>query len=277
MNEIEIEYKNVKSILEIDEMKEYEFKYGSEKSKKEIRIKAKCLEYINDGKEFYYQIFVKLPFSVKSSWKKTKPDDLSNEVCKLIESKLNSKYKDIQIRNYNNFKQLEKFISEVGEYNKGFYSSKFNHGYLFEQINEKSINEISKEIYEIEKIKSFSQIPENHEFKLTWKQFVKMLIIDNCYYCGISISLINEISEKDKLFTKRARGYSLEIDQKDAYSGYEDDNCVASCYWCNNAKTDEFSESEFKNIAYGINIAWNERLKQINSTFQISFPEKVQK
>ena len=37
-------------------------------------------------------------------------------------------------------------------------------------------------------------------------------------------------------------------------------------------KTDEFTEDEFKNIACGINISWNERLQQIGSTSKVIFP-----
>ena len=36
-----------------------------------------------------------------------------------------------------------------------------------------------------------------------------------------------------------------------------------ACYWCNNAKTDEFSPEEFKPIAEGIRKAWNERLREL--------------
>jgi ABC-type phosphate transport system ATPase subunit len=42
-------------------------------------------------------------------------------------------------------------------------------------------------------------------------------------------------------------------------------------------KTDEFNESEFKNIAYGINIVWNERLKQMGLTSKIAFPVEMKK
>ena len=64
--------------------------------------------------------------------------------------------------------------------------------------------------------------------------------------------------------TKRARGYSMEVDQKNAFAGYSDKNCVASCYWCNNAKTDEFNYDEFKEkIAEGITGVWNKRLIEV--------------
>jgi len=43
-----------------------------------------------------------------------------------------------------------------------------------------------------------------------------------------------------------------------------------SCYWCNNAKTDEFFVDEFKEIARGINYAWQKRL----GNEIVVFPEK---
>ncbi|WP_188117205.1 hypothetical protein [Campylobacter concisus] len=36
-----------------------------------------------------------------------------------------------------------------------------------------------------------------------------------------------------------------------------------ACYWCNNAKTDEFSPEEFKPIAEGIREVWNKRLGEL--------------
>ena len=53
------------------------------------------------------------------------------------------------------------------------------------------------------------------------------------------------------------------IDRKLPNLEYSEENCCMACYWCNNAKTDEFSPKEFKPIAEGIRKAWNERLKQI--------------
>jgi len=46
-----------------------------------------------------------------------------------------------------------------------------------------------------------------------------------------------------------------------------------SCYWCNNAKTDEYIPSEFKEIARGINHVWNKRLEKDGISEKIIFPE----
>ncbi len=82
-----------------------------------------------------------------------------------------------------------------------------------------------------------------------------------CQYCGISENDIAQLKTDKKIDTKRLRGSSLEFDRKEAYREYEFSNIVLACYWCNNAKTDEFSYKEFKeNIAPAISNTWSNRL-----------------
>jgi 5-methylcytosine-specific restriction endonuclease McrA len=82
-----------------------------------------------------------------------------------------------------------------------------------------------------------------------------------CHYCHITKAQISELIEKQQLFKKHiTRGWTLEIDRKIPYLEYTEDNCVTCCYWCNNAKTDEFSYDEFKKIGIEIEKIWNERL-----------------
>jgi hypothetical protein len=46
------------------------------------------------------------------------------------------------------------------------------------------------------------------------------------------------------------RGKRLEIDRKDAMQHYDNlDNLVWACYWCNNAKSNFFTDIEFAPIA----------------------------
>ena len=40
----------------------------------------------------------------------------------------------------------------------------------------------------------------------------------------------------------------MEVVRIELNKGYEEGNLVLSCYWCNNAKTDEFTATEFKPI-----------------------------
>lgn len=97
-----------------------------------------------------------------------------------------------------------------------------------------------------------------------------------CEYCGISLEQIYELGNSGQLNNKRSetRGYSLEIDRKNPNLEYTRENCCMSCYWCNNAKTDEFFPHEFKEIARGINHAWNERFAQCKSDEFIVFPDQ---
>jgi len=62
------------------------------------------------------------------------------------------------------------------------------------------------------------------------------------------------------LFKKSERGWNLEIDRKNSNYEYTKDNCVMCCYWCNNAKTDEFTYPEFKEIGLAFKQVWDKRL-----------------
>ncbi len=82
-----------------------------------------------------------------------------------------------------------------------------------------------------------------------------------CHYCGITNQELESLWEKFPTLTKRNRGRKLEIDRKEPNLPYNMiDNLVFSCYWCNNAKTDTFSETEFKEIGKIINQIWKIRL-----------------
>ena len=55
----------------------------------------------------------------------------------------------------------------------------------------------------------------------------------------------------------------MEIDRIDPSGDYSKENIVLCCYWCNNAKTDEFSYFEFKKfIAPEIQEIWEIRLQR---------------
>ena len=97
-----------------------------------------------------------------------------------------------------------------------------------------------------------------------------------CAYCNIEIHQLNILREGGKIGSKSGRGFSLEIDRISPNLEYTKDNCCMSCYWCNNAKTDEFSASEFKTIAKGINETWNKRLQEIESSEIVPFQEDAE-
>ena len=81
-----------------------------------------------------------------------------------------------------------------------------------------------------------------------------------CYYCKISDAEIKKLRSRGKIYSKVSRGYSMEIDRLKPNLEYSEKNCVLACYWCNNAKTDEFTSSEFEDhIGPGISTIWEDR------------------
>ncbi len=85
----------------------------------------------------------------------------------------------------------------------------------------------------------------------------------NCYYCKITEVEIKSLEGTDNPLTKRNRGKKLEIDRKEPELTYDRiDNLAFCCYWCNNAKTDTFTEVEFIEIGKAIQKVWQNRLKK---------------
>ena len=77
-----------------------------------------------------------------------------------------------------------------------------------------------------------------------------------CHYCGLKEEESQEIVHRGLLTSKRFplhgktrqgvfRGYWLEIDRKNADGPYSEDNCVMSCTFCNNDKSDVFSGQQY--------------------------------
>lgn len=121
------------------------------------------------------------------------------------------------------------------------------------KLLEKESIEILKEL-EKEYINTFSRIfPES--------DFDKLLSKNECHYCKITIEEIEKLGDNKLLYKKNLRGWNFEIDRLNSNFEYTPHNCVMSCYWCNNAKTDEFSETEFLKIGASIRKVWEERLK----------------
>lgn len=111
--------------------------------------------------------------------------------------------------------------------------------------------------YELYKRKGFQSLPFD-DF-LTW---IKQQD-PRCCYCGIHQSEIDQLLLQGKIYTKRitTRGRRLELERvlpNESYNNIK--NLKFSCYWCNNAKSDEFTETEFMEIAKGIRTIWTSRL-----------------
>lgn len=86
-----------------------------------------------------------------------------------------------------------------------------------------------------------------------------------CYYCALPetelINLHNQTGHINKRYPKM--GQSLEIDRKQSHLHYKQINNLAlACYWCNNAKTDTFTEEEFKQVGNAIKAIWQKRLNK---------------
>ncbi|KEO71664.1 hypothetical protein [Anditalea andensis] len=87
----------------------------------------------------------------------------------------------------------------------------------------------------------------------------------NCLYCEITENEIKELIDTGRLQTKRlaTRGKKLELDRKQPDLEYDDFNNLAlACYWCNNAKTDTFSEEEFFKVGKVFKDIWKQRLAE---------------
>jgi hypothetical protein len=86
---------------------------------------------------------------------------------------------------------------------------------------------------------------------------------NECEYCHITVEKIKALIDAQLLNKKKdTRGWSLEIDRKKPNYEYTKENCVWCCYWCNNAKTDEFSYDEYKKIGKVIESIWDGRLSR---------------
>lgn len=120
----------------------------------------------------------------------------------------------------------------------------------FEEENKKLKEEIEKEYVEIFKV------------KFPFDQFKNLVNADHCEYCGINDELLGKLFEKKKINKKNLRGWKLEVDRKKPNHEYTKENCVMACYWCNNAKTDEFSHEEFIPIGKEIEKIWQKRLNE---------------
>lgn len=117
---------------------------------------------------------------------------------------------------------------------------------------------------------------ENNKNSLTLAKF-KEFFGDNdhdrqCHYCGITEEIIKQMIEKSEIKTKRliTRGRTMEVDRINPYGDYSENNIILSCYWCNNAKSDEFTYEEFKeNIAPRIRDIWIKRFGDIPEPSEI--------
>ncbi len=71
-----------------------------------------------------------------------------------------------------------------------------------------------------------------------------------CYYCDTSIFDIRSLIDQKKLKIRKTgygrRGPIFEIDRKINSNGYTKENCVLSCYYCNNDKSYILDSEDYK-------------------------------
>lgn len=91
-----------------------------------------------------------------------------------------------------------------------------------------------------------------------FKEWYTENVRDNkCFYCGLTERESQMIVHSGFLTSKRFpvngkfsqgvnRGYWLEIDKKNPHDIYSKENCVPSCYFCNNDKSDVFTDEQYK-------------------------------
>ncbi len=152
-------------------------------------------------------------------------------------------------------KLLERYTSEYWQFEKKHLIA----GKTIAAI-EQSVNELKKNNSDEFKVWEERYKADYSASKFSAEKLAGLLNKGKCEYCKISEYDILQLAEKRKLSKKNFRGWSLEIDRLNSNKEYTPDNCVLACYWCNNAKTDEFTFDEFKIIAVGIKDVWEKRL-----------------
>jgi len=125
-------------------------------------------------------------------------------------------------------------------------------------VTDKLISEIRNErIEDVEKITRIRELWANKRDFGSFREFNKWYSDGKvCYYCEIPQSIISDLVNRGKLTSARfpingvitpgrTRGLYLEVDRKDSKKGYERENCVLCCYFCNNDKSDIFNADEY--------------------------------
>ena len=211
----------------------------------------------NDSFKTRYRLFLfEMAFEGETPKKLVKKKDI-------IDVFANFKINDTIIKAYASSYYQKKY-DEVVEYNNSkltvdaiWHCMDFEKSNLFQLTEYRHRKNIGEEYVEF-----YNELKESYKdifgtlFPIA--AFNKMIKNKKCSYCGISVDDIKSLGEQGKLYNKRSetRGYTLEIDRKEANGEYTKDNCCMCCYWCNNAKTDEFTVEEFEGIARGINRIW---------------------
>ena len=117
------------------------------------------------------------------------------------------------------------------------------------------------------KIASIRTLWRRKKITIAFPDFYKWYLSQErkCFYCDITEQEIKELLDSGRLTTKRiaTRGRKLELDRKRPEVEYDNfDNLTFACYWCNNAKTDTFTEEEFFKVGKVFKEIWRQRFEK---------------
>lgn len=117
------------------------------------------------------------------------------------------------------------------------------------------------------KIAAIRNLWSRKKIKILFSEFYNWYLAHDkkCIYCNISEGEIKQLLDSGKLNTKRiaTRGRKLELERKQPDLPYDNfDNLAFACYWCNNAKTDTFSDEEFREVGKVFSRIWEKRLSK---------------
>jgi len=172
----------------------------------------------------------------------------------LFNSVINNTNRPLDLESFIKFKISDELVSK---YTAEYWQSDRND--IIDKIYDKL-----KELDLKQELKSLckTHYKSNFEDVFSFSDFSELNKSDKCCYCNLTIEKVKKLANKKLLFKKNERGWNLEIDRKNSNYEYSKENCVMSCYWCNNAKTDEFTYDEFKKIGESFEIIWEARLKK---------------
>jgi 5-methylcytosine-specific restriction endonuclease McrA len=179
----------------------------------------------------------------------------------LFNKAVQQEWNNLSLDDFRNFKisqnldMINQYTTEYWQYEPGYeLKPGLTNDFIYRQIDKKGKeNKLLIEAFRIDYVRHFPEIFPYSEFQIILETKV-------CSYCQISINDITQMANKKQLHKKNYRGWSLEIDRLDSNLEYTKNNCVMACYWCNNAKTDEFTYDEFKQIGKEIRKVWVARL-----------------
>ena len=154
---------------------------------------------------------------------------------------------------------VELYTTEYQQFEKDhvlpYFDNKLKNDELY--ISMKALEDKHKDLFATFKGAYFEKVfPE----KMSKEEFKCLEHAKQCGYCEITLEEINKLASAHKLYKKNERGFSLELDRKYPNKEYSFENCIMACYWCNNAKTDEFTAEEFVPIGKAIGTALKNRL-----------------